>query len=169
MRLGVSAALVDGRFVSGDVEVADGTITGYGLASRNGRGIAAPGFVDLQVNGFGGVDLLEADADGYRRAGEALLETGVTSYLPTFISAPEEDLIAALRAVPVIAEGPRILGVPPNASSQAAVQPGRRKGAAPARSASSSHSDARAATSACHSTAESAAALLVSVWLLMAT
>jgi len=68
--------------------------------ARLGRGVAAPGFVDLQANGFGGVDLLEADADGYRRAGEALLETGVTSYLPTFISAPEEDLVAALRAVP---------------------------------------------------------------------
>ena len=37
-----------------------------GLASADGRGIAVPGFVDLQVNGFGGVDFLEADADGYR-------------------------------------------------------------------------------------------------------
>ena len=52
----------------------------------NGRGIAVPGFIDLQVNGFGGVDFLEADADGYRRAGEALLETGVTGYLPTLIT-----------------------------------------------------------------------------------
>ena len=112
MRLGVEAAVVGGELVPGDVELSDdGTLAAYGLASANGRGVAAPGFVDLQVNGFGGVDLLEADADGYRRAGEALLETGVTSYLPTFISAPEEDLVAALAAVPVIAEGPRILGV----------------------------------------------------------
>src|SRR5205823_2091441 len=111
MRLGVSAALVDGRFVSGDVEVADGTITGYGLASRNGRGIAAPGFVDLQVNGFGGVDLLEADADGFRKAGDALLESGVTSYLPTFITGPEEHLLLALRELPRADGGPRILGV----------------------------------------------------------
>ena len=111
MRLGVSAALVDGRFVSGDVEVADGTITGYGLASRNGRGIAAPGFVDLQVNGFGGVDLLEADADGFRKAGDALLESGVTSYLPTFITGPEEHLLLALRELPRADGGPSILGV----------------------------------------------------------
>jgi len=112
MRLGVEAAVVGGELVPGDVELSeDGTLAGYGLASPNGRGVAAPGFVDLQVNGFGGVDLLEADADGYRRAGEALLETGVTSYLPTFISAPEKDLVAALATVPVIAEGPRILGV----------------------------------------------------------
>jgi N-acetylglucosamine-6-phosphate deacetylase len=110
MRLGVEAALVDGRIVPGDVEVADGVIAAYGLGSGNGRGLAAPGFIDLQVNGFAGIDLLGANGDGYRRAGEALLETGVTAYLPTFISAPEEQLLAALRGLPIDTGGPRILG-----------------------------------------------------------
>jgi N-acetylglucosamine-6-phosphate deacetylase len=111
VRLGVEAALVDGRIVRGDVEIADGRIAGYGLVSPNGRGVAVPGFVDLQVNGFAGVDFFEADADGYRKAGDALLETGVTSYLPTFVTAPEAQLLAALREVPADAGGPRILGV----------------------------------------------------------
>ena len=112
MRIGVEAALVDGALVPGDLEVVDGVVTGYGLAvTGNGGWIAVPGFVDLQVNGFGGVDLIGADADGYRRAGEALLETGVTAYLPTFISAPEDDLVAALASVPLEADGPRLLGV----------------------------------------------------------
>ena len=112
MRLGVEAALVGGAFVPGDVEITDGTVARYGLASPNGRGrIAAPGFLDLQVNGFGGVDLLDADADGFRRAGEALLETGVIAYLPTFITAPEDQLVAALRKLPEHDAGPRILGV----------------------------------------------------------
>jgi N-acetylglucosamine-6-phosphate deacetylase len=111
MRLGVEGALVDGRLVRGDVEVLDGRTTAYGIVSPNGRGIASPGFVDLQVNGFSGVDFLEADADGYRRAGDALLETGVTAYLPTFITAPEEQLLAALREVPAAPDGPRLLGV----------------------------------------------------------
>jgi N-acetylglucosamine-6-phosphate deacetylase len=111
MRLGVEAALVGGALVPGDVEVADGVVAGYGLAGPNGRGVAVPGFVDLQVNGFAGVDLMAADADGYRRAGEALLETGVTAYLPTFVSAPEEDLLAALGNVPLDTDGPRVLGV----------------------------------------------------------
>ena len=88
MKLGVEAALVDGLLVKGDVEVDDGRIAGIGLAAPAGRGIAVAGFVDLQVNGFGGVDFLDADADGYRRAGEALLETGVTAYLPTLITTP---------------------------------------------------------------------------------
>jgi N-acetylglucosamine-6-phosphate deacetylase len=70
-----------------------------------------PGFVDLQVNGFGGVDFLDADSDGYRRAGEALLETGVTAYLPTLITSPEEQVLAALREVPPAGDDPLILGV----------------------------------------------------------
>ena len=112
MKLGVEAGLVDGTLVPGDIEVVDGRVTAYGLpATRNGGRIAVPGFVDLQVNGFGGVDLIGADADGYRRAGEALLETGVTAYLPTFISAPEEDLLAALGNVRSEPDGPRVLGV----------------------------------------------------------
>jgi N-acetylglucosamine-6-phosphate deacetylase len=111
VRLGVEAALVGGTLVAGDVEVVDGRIAAHGLASPNGSGLAVPGFVDLQVNGFGGVDFLESDTDGYRRAGEALLETGVTAYLPTFITTPEAELVAALREVPIVALGPRIVGV----------------------------------------------------------
>jgi N-acetylglucosamine-6-phosphate deacetylase len=110
MRLGVQAALVDGEIVAGDVEVEDGRIAGFGRPSSNGRGLAVPGFVDLQVNGFGGVDFLDADTGGYARAGEALLETGVTAYLPTLITAPEERLAAALGEIPEVGPGPRILG-----------------------------------------------------------
>ena len=111
MKLGVEAALVDGRLVRGDVSVDDGRITGIGVAGVDGRGIAVPGFVDLQVNGFAGVDFLNADGEGYRRAGEALLETGVTAYLATFVTSTEERLLAGLRQVPASSDGPRILGV----------------------------------------------------------
>jgi N-acetylglucosamine-6-phosphate deacetylase len=112
MKLDVAAALVDGTLVSGRVEIVDGLIAGVGLSGA-GRGIAAPGFVDLQVNGFGGVDFLDADAEGYRRAGEALLETGTTAFMPTLITAPEETLVAALAEIPANGEdtGSRVLGV----------------------------------------------------------
>src|SRR3954451_18178093 len=112
MKLGVEAALVDGLLVRGAVELDDGGVAAIGLASRGGRGFAVPGFVDLQVNGFGGVDFLDADADGYRRAGEALLQTGVTAYLPTLITSPEQQVLAAMREVPVgETTRPRILGM----------------------------------------------------------
>jgi N-acetylglucosamine-6-phosphate deacetylase len=112
VRLGVEAALVDGRLVPGDVAIDGDRVSAVGLDGTNGRrGIAVPGFVDLQVNGFAGVDFLGTNGDGYATAGDALLETGVTAYLPTFITSGEEELLAALRAVPARAGGPRILGV----------------------------------------------------------
>jgi N-acetylglucosamine-6-phosphate deacetylase len=110
MRLGVGAALVDGRLVPGDVELADGRVASVGLSSPNGRGIASPGFVDLQVNGFAGVDFFAADGEAYGRAGEELLRCGVTAYQPTFITSPEQELVAALAEVPQNGAAPRIIG-----------------------------------------------------------
>jgi N-acetylglucosamine-6-phosphate deacetylase len=111
VRLGVTAALVDGVLVRGDVAIEDGRITATGLPPGS-AGIAVPGYVDLQVNGFAGVDLLAATAEDYRRAGEALLPTGVTAYQPTFISAPVDATRAALRvlgALSPMADRPRVL------------------------------------------------------------
>jgi N-acetylglucosamine-6-phosphate deacetylase len=110
VRLGVGAALVAGSLVLGDVEIADGRIVRVGVGSHNGNGVACPGFVDLQVNGFAGVDFFSADADGYRRAGEALLRCGVTAYQPTFITSPEDELTAALQEVPPNGATPRVIG-----------------------------------------------------------
>ena len=99
MKLGVGHALVGGVLVPGDVEVDGGRVVSVGLA-RAGRGIAAPGFVDVHIHGFAGVDFATADRDGYRRAADALLATGVTTFRPSFITAPEEELVAALHEVP---------------------------------------------------------------------
>ncbi len=113
-RLGVEAALVEGELMAGDVAVAAGKIAGVGLAPA-GRGLALPGFVDLQVNGFAGVDFLatspEVVAD---QVGPALAATGVVAYQPTLISSRQKQTIEAVR---VMAEatarkgGPHLIGV----------------------------------------------------------
>jgi N-acetylglucosamine-6-phosphate deacetylase len=110
VRLGVHAAVVDGVLLQGDVMVEDGRIAAVGVNGGGGSGIAIPGLVDLQVNGFGGVDFAAADVAGYKRAGEALLESGVTAFQPTLITAPEEELVAALTAIPRDPIGPRVIG-----------------------------------------------------------
>ncbi len=60
-RLGVSAALVDGVLVPGDVAIVADRVGGVGLHGEAGDLLAVPGFVDLQVNGFAGTDFLRAD------------------------------------------------------------------------------------------------------------
>jgi N-acetylglucosamine-6-phosphate deacetylase len=110
VRLGVEAALVRGELVAGDVEVDDGRVVAVGLAA-GGRGrIAVPGFVDLQPNGYGGVDFLAASTADYAGAGEALLQAGVTAYQPTFITSPESAIVEAVRALPANGPGPHVLG-----------------------------------------------------------
>jgi N-acetylglucosamine-6-phosphate deacetylase len=112
MRLGVKAALVHGEIVKGDVAVEHGRVAAVGLTPEGPYGVAVPGFVDVQVNGFAGVDFLSADADGYARAGDALAATGVTAFVPTFVSAAIDTTRAALHTVASLQarRGPRILG-----------------------------------------------------------
>lgn len=59
----------------------------------------APGFIDLQVNGYAGVDycLPGATVDDIGRSLEAQFATGVTRLFPTVITGPREGMIAALR------------------------------------------------------------------------
>ncbi|MEK0438093.1 MAG: hypothetical protein RLZZ233_1064 [Verrucomicrobiota bacterium] len=59
------------------------------------------GLVDLQVNGYAGHDLngLTLDVATIRALCQALLKVGVTTFLPTVITAPEARIIAALRVI----------------------------------------------------------------------
>jgi len=60
-----------------------------------GGGFLAPGFVDLQVNGAFGVDVI-AHPRSLDKLSAKLLLTGVTSYLPTIISLPLDRYPALL-------------------------------------------------------------------------
>jgi N-acetylglucosamine-6-phosphate deacetylase len=110
MRLGVAAALVEGELVDGDVEVVDRRIAAVGVGAPRGSRIAAPGFVDLQVNGFAGVDFSAPGDDGYAIAGAALLAGGVTAFQPTLVTADLDSMAAALARVPEHDGCPWIIG-----------------------------------------------------------
>lgn len=73
--------------------------------------LIAPGFIDLQVNGFAGHDAA-AGAASIAAISEALPSTGVTAFLPTLISSPVEAGAAFVAAVGAAAEsrGARVLG-----------------------------------------------------------
>ncbi len=97
-RLGVCAAVVDGACVSGDVEVADGRVTRVGLPP-SGSAVAVPGFVDLQVNGFAGVDLRTASPDDLRRLSIELAAHGAVAVQPTLCSTSIDGYRTALAAL----------------------------------------------------------------------
>jgi N-acetylglucosamine-6-phosphate deacetylase len=106
----------------GWLRVEDGVVAATGAADPPSGAVAlgdvvlAPGFVDLQVNGIGPVDFWRASPAEWRDAGARLLAGGVTSYLPTLVSAPRDGYRDALaRAAAARDAGsaglPRIEGV----------------------------------------------------------
>lgn len=110
------------RVVSpGYVRVEDGVIAEAGEGAPPGAdvrladGLLAPGLVDLQVNGFFGHDMADAGEAGWREVVTRLPETGVTAFLPTFITAPVAAQAGALRRtrdlLPKLPSGTRVLGV----------------------------------------------------------
>lgn len=87
------------------VDVQDGLIHAVRLEPGEPRpaeaGWLAPGLVDLQVNGFGGHDLNGASLTPQTvlSLAHAMLRSGVTTFLPTLITASEQRLTAALTAI----------------------------------------------------------------------
>jgi N-acetylglucosamine-6-phosphate deacetylase len=92
--------VLDDRVAEGRLRIRDGRIAAVELDPDDRPGISpdpdagplvAPGFVDLHVHGFGGNDAMggREALDGMARA---LVRRGVTSFLPTAVTAPLEAL-----------------------------------------------------------------------------
>ena len=109
--LGVAAVLIEGRRIaavgsacpSADDEVIDAT----GL-------ILMPGFVDIHSHGRSGCDFCDATDEAFSTIGRDKLKDGVTGFLATGLTRPEEDLAALCRCAErykARGEGAACLGV----------------------------------------------------------
>ena len=69
------------------------------IGRRDDLDYLAPGFIDLQVNGFAGVDYNSpvAPHEEIARSIQALFATGVTRFFPTVITGNPEEMTGALR------------------------------------------------------------------------
>lgn len=65
-----------------------------------------PGMIDLQVNGCAGADSAEASEGALRKMSVRLAAGGVTSFLPTLISAPEKELMSRLGGLSEVIDEP---------------------------------------------------------------
>jgi N-acetylglucosamine-6-phosphate deacetylase len=85
-------------------------------AGASGGTWIAPGWIDIQVNGFAGVDYNRPDTplEEVARSIQVLFSTGVTRFYPTVITGPPDAMEAALRnlarAKDTLAEGEAIDG-----------------------------------------------------------
>lgn len=93
------------------IDIADGKIAAVRAAENTSSHYLSPGLIDLQVNGFRGFDLNngEVTANVVLSLCEELLSTGVTTWLPTIITASEESILQALGAIARIRAGHRLI------------------------------------------------------------
>ena len=134
--------LVGGRLVAGAVVFAEGqireVIRGDAIAAQrlpaevHDAAVVTPGLIDLQVNGGFGFDL-DDGAGALRALAARLPSTGVTSFLPTWVSGPAErydaacDALISARGAPgatalgIHFEGPFIASARAGAHARAAI------------------------------------------------
>jgi len=73
-----------------------------------------PGFIDFHIHGAVGVDVMDATPEGLHEMSRYLASQGVTSWLPTFVPASDENYASAIRAIAESMKssaGARVLGV----------------------------------------------------------
>jgi N-acetylglucosamine-6-phosphate deacetylase len=93
-----SAVLIDGRHIRGLTAAAEVPAEAAQVRLPDGA-LLAPGFIDLQVNGGGGVLLNDQPtADGLRAIAAAHRRFGTTGCLPTLITDTREKIATALAA-----------------------------------------------------------------------
>ncbi|MES3022666.1 MAG: N-acetylglucosamine-6-phosphate deacetylase [Pseudomonadota bacterium] len=88
---------------SGRIGAIDGGATDPAL---NGDDYIIPGFIDLHVHGGGGQDIMEG-GDAPHTIAALHAKHGTTSMLATTMTAPPEDIVAALKAVGAACANPR--------------------------------------------------------------
>ena len=86
-------AIEDGKFGEFQTEKPEGDILDY-----SGKHVA-PGFVDTHIHGYKGYDVMDNDIEGLNVISEGILSCGVTSYLPTTLTAATEELDAVCRTI----------------------------------------------------------------------
>ena len=102
-------------FIDGEkiIEISDKVPSDEEIIDAHGLYVS-PGFVDVHTHGRGGSDTMCPTFDDLNTISKATLKTGVTSFLPTTMTMPVEDIKKAIENVSMNkdkVEGAQILGV----------------------------------------------------------
>ncbi|GHU65757.1 N-acetylglucosamine-6-phosphate deacetylase [Clostridia bacterium] len=102
-------------FADTDLLIRDGVIAGIGphLAADETYDATGcyviPGFIDLHIHGFGGLDTMNG-AEAVRTMSRELVKHGTTSFLPTTMTAAKPETRAAVRGIAKVMADPEPIG-----------------------------------------------------------
>jgi N-acetylglucosamine-6-phosphate deacetylase len=88
----------DGSILAGRISF-DATISSIETHATASTDYILPAFIDLQVNGSHGIDVMSASADGIIKISQRLAREGVGAWLPTAITSPLDRIEKVHRAV----------------------------------------------------------------------
>lgn len=74
--------------------------------------MAMPGFIDIHTHGAGGGDACSANLNELRQMAKAKLQEGVTTFLPTTLTMPADELENTFRTVAAYRQNPEFSQVP---------------------------------------------------------
>lgn len=92
-------ARLDGSTLPGAVSFGQRIAAVETTTSAGAGDYILPGFIDLQVNGAGSIDVMGASAGALLDLSAQLARGGTTSWLPTAITSPMEQIVAVAAAV----------------------------------------------------------------------
>lgn len=119
LRLKNAKAVLPNREVTASVLIANGKIAAIDEGAANEEidlsdCTLLPGFIDVHIHGAVGVDVMDATVDGLGSVSDYLASQGVTSWLPTFVPASDENYASATAVISDAAtrsSGARIIGL----------------------------------------------------------
>lgn len=104
----VTLVTPDGQYPNAAIDFENGKIAAVHTTAPqtaademiDGQGCyACPGFVDIHLHGGGGIDFMDADPEGVRKACAAHAAYGTTTLLPTSVTASKERTVKMIESV----------------------------------------------------------------------
>ena len=117
MYLHHATAFIDGKFVSGaSLAFENGKVTAIGGAEKPageaedlGGDYLLPGFVDVHIHAFMGMDTMQGE-EAVRHMSRELRKHGVAAFVPTTMSASAQDTLTALAGIEAVMKSPEKSG-----------------------------------------------------------
>lgn len=66
------------------------------------KNFISPGFIDVHIHGYKGVDTMEGTIDSLSRLASGIIENGITAFLPTTMTMPIDSIKKALKTITIL-------------------------------------------------------------------